>query len=46
LTLDRIIALKSVAYHWKDAKQDEAQRIQLGFIPPSRSSWPLYAANL
>ena len=31
-TLDRIMALNPVTYHWKDAKQDEAQGLQLGFI--------------
>jgi hypothetical protein len=31
-TLDRIMALNPVTYHWKDAKQDEAQGLQIGFI--------------
>ena len=31
-TLDRIMALNPVTYHWKDAKQDEAQGLQFGFI--------------
>ena len=31
-TLDRIMALNPVTYHWKDAKQDAAQGLQLGFI--------------
>ena len=31
-TLDRIMALNPVTHHWKDAKQDEARGLQLGFI--------------
>jgi len=30
--LDRILALNPVTFHWKDAKQDTAQGLQIGFI--------------